>query len=120
MDGTGELHFKQNKPSSKTSKVSCFLPYVEANWTYKLNIYINIYDYIYIHIYIDRENKNVLLSLSEGLWEVGNRKCYRMKNIQTIHLYMNIMCYTVNYWILGQHGDRESVRGEWGSRVNLL
>jgi hypothetical protein len=33
LDGTGELHFKQSKPGSKKSKVTCFSSFVKARPT---------------------------------------------------------------------------------------
>jgi hypothetical protein len=65
MDGTVEYHVKQSEPGSKNQRSHVF-PHI---WTYMLNVYIHTYMIIYVHIYIykynERENKIVLVSLSE-------------------------------------------------------
>jgi hypothetical protein len=49
--------------------------------------------YIYIHTYtVTERTKTVLVSLSEGAQEVGERKIVlENKNIEATHLYMNIV-----------------------------
>jgi hypothetical protein len=55
-----------------------------------------------------RENKIVLVSLSEGLQEMGEIKCQRMKEIETTRLYMKMTTHcTVSCGVLGELGDRE-------------
>jgi hypothetical protein len=68
MDGTEEIHIKQSKPGSKSQRSHVF-PHM-----WKLDLYIKcisrcIYDHTYdtyTHIYSERDNKIVLVSLSEG------------------------------------------------------
>jgi hypothetical protein len=66
--------------------------------------------YIHTYIYSDRENQTVLVSPSEGLWEVGERKNMleneKYWNTSSIHEY-NIMHCAVSCWMLGEHGERE-------------
>jgi hypothetical protein len=73
MDGTGEHCVKLSEPSSQTQR-----------WhinTYMIIYTYILYIYIYIHthtrIYSERENKIVLLGLSEGTMGGGRRKNVR-------------------------------------------
>jgi hypothetical protein len=83
---------------------------IHGRKTYKLNVYINTYTILYI--YIDRENKIVSVSLSkrttggrEGKKMLQNEKYW---NNPSLNEY-NIRYHTANCWILGEHGDRETV-----------
>jgi hypothetical protein len=70
VDGTGELHVKRNKASSKYQR-SHFLSYMA-----ELNVYIETYMiiYIYIYIYSYRKNKIVLMGLSKDTTEGRKEK----------------------------------------------
>jgi hypothetical protein len=75
-----------------------------------MTIYVYIHIYIHIHVYSERENKTLLVGFSEGTIE-GRKwnKILENENIVRTHLYMNITYCTINCWILGDHGDRETV-----------
>jgi hypothetical protein len=63
MDETRELPEKESKPGSKSK--SWMLSLICGSYTYRLNGCIDVW-YIFIHTYIERENKIILVSLSEG------------------------------------------------------
>jgi hypothetical protein len=87
-------------------------------------IYTHIYThtYIYIHTHVVRDNKIVLVSLSEGTFGGGRSKEHvrewKYWNHPCIYEYNTMHC-TVGYWILGEHGDREWV-SDGGEEINLI
>jgi hypothetical protein len=94
-----------------------------GRYTYKLNVcIIHIWSFIhvYIHIYSERENRIVLVSLSEGLrGTVEGKKMLENENHwNSPYIYeCNIMYYIVSCQILGEHGDGERVSN---GEVNLI
>jgi hypothetical protein len=70
------------------------------------------------YTYSDRENKIILVSLSEEVMGGRRKKMLENEKYWNSYIYKYISQCTVNCCILGVHGDREWVRN--GGGINLI